>query len=146
MAEDKLQADMQSIMLQLESGKRQLEAMTRQGQLIESAIAEINSTIEALDAIKETEEGTELLVSIGSGSFIKVSLKDNEKVIVGVGAGVSLEKKLPESLKTLNSRKDELRKSLEKISKSAAELTGRIEELNMVAQAVIRDSQSSHKQ
>jgi prefoldin alpha subunit len=145
MTDEKKQQEIQKLLLQIESNRRQLEALNKQGQLIESAVVEIDSTVEALNALKTTEKGTEMLVSAGSGSFIKVSLKDNENILVGIGAGVSAEKKLPDALQTLNSRKEELRKSLEKIRKTAVESTGRLDELNAMAEKLISEAQSQQK-
>ncbi len=51
--------------------------------------------------LKQEKENSELLVPIGGSSYVKVKLADTNKVIIGVGSGVSVEKTLSEAKATL---------------------------------------------
>ncbi|MBN1134009.1 MAG: prefoldin subunit alpha [Methanosarcinaceae archaeon] len=73
------------------------------------------ATIEELDAL---EEGIETMVPIGAGSFVYGSFNDLSKVIVNVGAGISVEKSIDGAKEILNHRKEELGKILENMNVS----------------------------
>ena len=90
-----------AILFQLDMGKRQLEQLTKQEQMIEGAIMEVNSTIEALNILKSQRIGDEIMVQVGAGCFMKAKLTDTENVLVGVGAGMSVEKKVPDAVSTM---------------------------------------------
>ena len=77
------------------------------------------ATIEELDAL---EEGIETMVPIGAGSFVYGSFNDLSKVIVNVGAGISVEKSIDGAKEILNHRKEELGKILENMNVSLTKI------------------------
>jgi prefoldin alpha subunit len=125
------------LLIQIEGGKRQLEALSRQAQMVEAAVGEINGTVEALEALSEQKAGVELLVPAGSGTFIRASLKDPGSVLVGIGAEVSVEKGMRDAMKTLEDRKRQLSESYGSIQKTIGELGMKLAELNSQAEQMI---------
>ena len=77
------------------------------------------ATIEELDAL---EEGIETMVPIGAGSFVYGNFNDLSKVIVNVGAGISVEKSIDGAKEILNHRKEELGKILENMNVSLTKI------------------------
>jgi len=69
-----------------------------------------NATIEGLEKEKENAE---MIVPIGGSSYVHVKLADPDKIIVGLGAGVSVEKTLADAKTTINERLAELEKTLQ---------------------------------
>jgi prefoldin alpha subunit len=61
-----------------------------------------------LEGIEKEKENAELLVSVGANSYIRAKLENPDKVIMGVGAGVSVEKTLPETKEIIQKRLTEL--------------------------------------
>jgi len=131
------ESQMQKLLMQLEYGKRQMNELNRQAQLAESAVAEINSAIEALDELKSQKPGAEVLVPVGGGAFVKASLKDMGTVLVGVGAEMYVEKGIAEAVKTFEERKVKLVESLSTIQKTMGELGMRVAELDAQAQRIM---------
>jgi prefoldin alpha subunit len=138
MADKHSDRELQETLIKIESGKKQLEALLQQGRMAETALVEFATTIEVLEQVKKNKPGTEILVPIGGDSFIKATLKDNQNVIVGVGAKVSVEKSPDEAIKTLKERSEELSKTLAKIRESAMKIGGQIEEMNELAQHIFQ--------
>lgn len=130
---------MQEMVAQIEGHRKQLDLLNQQIQLIENGMMEIRSTLAALEAIEKNKVGAQLIVPIGSGSFIRATLADNKKVLVGVGADISIEKTTEGAKTLLDSRAKELTKTLEGLQKSAVDLTSRITALNEAAQAQMAD-------
>ncbi len=126
-----------AILFQLELGKKQMEQLGKQEQMIEGAILEINSTIDALNTIKNQKSGDEIMVQVGAGSFMKAKLIDTGNVLVGVGAGISIEKKLPDAVAIMQERGEKLSESMKSVRKTMGELAIRISELNRQAQQMM---------
>jgi prefoldin alpha subunit len=136
--------ELQRVLVELETYKRQMESLREEIQLLDSTMAELGSSLTALDALKENKEGTEILVSIGSGSFIRAELKDIGKVIVGAGAGVSIEKGVDEAKEILKKRGDKITGTMEKLQKGAVELNNRLVNLNEEYERLAREIQAGH--
>ncbi|MFN4132968.1 MAG: prefoldin subunit alpha [Candidatus Hadarchaeales archaeon] len=79
-------------------------SIRRQLAILSSALAEISMSTEALRVLKEIKPGTEILVPVGGEAFIKTKLETNEKIIVGLGADVSVEKNTDDAIATLSER------------------------------------------
>jgi len=78
--------------------------------MIGNALDEMSMTNTSLEGIKNSSKGSEILVPTGASSFVRATLSDVKKVIMGVGAGVSIEKTIEDSLTDLKNRQDELEK------------------------------------
>ncbi len=79
-----------------------------------------------LNGVEKEKENSELLVPIGGSSYIKVKLANPDKVIVGLGAGVSVEKTLPEAKSLLKERLSALEKSLQAAQQQFNQVAERI--------------------
>lgn len=85
--------------------------------VVENALDDLATGNISLEGIKSNPVGSEVLVPTGGGSFIRTKLSDAKKVIMGIGAGVCIEKTIEESLNDIKSRQTELteaRSSLQK--------------------------------
>jgi prefoldin alpha subunit len=125
------------LLMQLETGRRQMDQLNRQAQLIEAASGEISSTLEALDAIKGQSSGVETLVPVGSGSYVRGKLLDTESVVVGVGAGIYVEKRLPDAIEFMEGKRKQLLESYSTIQRTSGELAVKIAELNSQAEQMM---------
>jgi prefoldin alpha subunit len=79
-----------------------------------------------LEDIEKEKEDAELLVPIGGSSYVKAKLANPDKVVVGLGAGVSVEKTLQEAKAIVNERLDELEKALASAQQQFAQVANRI--------------------
>ena len=108
---------------------RELADSTRSRiNVIESLINELKAAGEAIKAIREVGENAKILVPLGGDSFIRARVEDVSKVLVGVGAGVVLEKDVEEALNYLGERVAELEKISMDLRKRLAEMLERIRE------------------
>lgn len=137
--------ELQKIYFEAENYRRQLEGISGQIQMLELAKNEINSAIKALDSLNEAKEGDEILVPIGSGSFLKGQLKDTKNVIIGIGADISLEKNPNEAKKILEKREKDMQAAMEKMRDNAAVLNKKLMELNSESERIIQEIQAGEK-
>lgn len=129
------------LLYQIELGKRQIEQLNRQSQMVEAALGELNSSIETLGTLKDLRPGVEILVQAGAGTYIKATLKDSENVLVGIGADMSVEKTVSEAQSTLESRKKQLTESFSSIQKTLGELSVKVANLSAQAEELMGQAQ-----
>jgi len=102
------------------------ETLQQRIGMINAAITDLNYANMTLEGIEKEKNDAELLVPIGSSSYIKVKLANAETVIVGMGAGVSIEKTLPEAKTIVKERLDELHKTMTSAQQQFAQVAQRI--------------------
>ena len=71
----------------------QADVLNQQVETVKATISDLNIASETLETIKDKKD-TETLVPIGAGSFIITEIKNTDEVIVGLGAGVAVKKKI----------------------------------------------------
>ncbi|MFH1316395.1 MAG: prefoldin subunit alpha [Candidatus Woesearchaeota archaeon] len=101
--------------IQLSIIDQQIKETQKQFESIDNHNDNIISVVEALDELKGKKEGTEILVPITSGIFLKAKLADSNNVILNVGSSVMVEKtneKTKEILDYQVKEMEDLKKSL----------------------------------
>jgi prefoldin alpha subunit len=124
--------------------KRQINDLATRIQVVDSSTDDIDSTVEALDSIGQNKPGTEILVPIGRyiGTLLRAELKDNEKVIINIGANVSAQKTFSEAKEILKSRKDALAATRTELVRAFSEIEKRLNESNETAQRIVQELQT----
>ena len=102
------------------------ETLQQRIGMINAAITDLTYANMTLEGIEKEKDDAELLVPIGSSSYIKVKLANADKVVVGMGAGVSVEKTLPEAKAIVKERLDELQKTMTSAQQQFAQVAQRI--------------------
>ena len=102
------------------------ETLQQRISMVNAALTDLTYANMTLDGIEKEKENTELLVPIGGSSYVKVKLADSNKVIIGVGAGVSVEKTMQEAKATLKERLDELEKTMNSAQQQFSQVAERI--------------------
>ena len=113
----------------------ELQILEGTAETLQSRLSFVNAALTELNIARITLEGVEkeapeapLFVPIGGGSFIKARLDSNDKVIVGAGAGVSIERSAGEAMETLKNRIVELEKARTSIQQQLVQVVGKIQE------------------
>ena len=102
------------------------DALQQRISMVNAALTDINYANMTLDGIEKEKESSEMLVPIGGSAYIKVKLADTNKVIIGLGSNVSVEKTLPEAKATLKERLDELEKTMNSAQQQLSQVAERI--------------------
>ncbi len=123
--------DDDAMMRQLLSDIRLLESSARVLQsrldIVSAALSETLTAVQTLEGNRDATEGSEALIPIGSGSFVKAKLADPKKAIIGIGAGVCIEKSTDDSVKELRLRGSELEKARGTITNQLEQVLGQTE-------------------
>jgi prefoldin alpha subunit len=102
------------------------ETLQQRISMMNAAMTDLNYANMSLDGIEQEKENAELLVPIGGSAYIKVKLANPGKVVVGMGAGVSIEKTLPEAKEIVKERLSELEKTIASAQQQFAQVANRI--------------------
>jgi prefoldin alpha subunit len=94
--------------------------------MVNAMITDLTYASMTLEGIEKEKENSELFVPIGSNSYIKARLENPDKIIVGMGAGVSIEKTLPEAKEIIKKRIENLDKTRTSLQQQLAQVTDRI--------------------
>ncbi len=103
--------ELRKLSVELRYYEQTAEALQQRLQMMNAAVTDLNYANMTLEGIEKEKENAELLVPIGGSSYVKTKLAGTDKVIVGMGAGVSVEKTIPEAKAIVKERIDELQKT-----------------------------------
>lgn len=115
--------------------QQRLDLLQQQANLVQASVDDLDNGLKALGSLESQEAGHELLVPIGGGSFVHAALAKPGTVLVGLGAGVSIERNFADAKAIFQSRRTELEKVL-------AETT---EAMNQIANELMRLQQEAQK-
>ena len=102
------------------------EALQSRTNMINSALADLAYAQMALEGLEREDEKSELLVPIGGTSYIRARLDNPDKVIVGMGAGISVEKTRQEAKEIIKKRQQDLDKARTSVQQQFAQVAERI--------------------
>jgi len=109
------------------------EAIVRQLGLFQLSVEGCGKALKAVEAMETAEDGQEMLVPIGQDSFIHAKLATKDKVVVGVGAGVSIEKSAAEAKESLSKRKAQLSEASVKLNQTLSKIEQEMGKIQSIA-------------
>jgi len=135
MSEEKLTPQqVQALSEKFQQFQYQAESIAQQLNVLQITIRDLETALITITALKDEPAGKETLVPIGFGSFVNATLTNPEKVVIGIGAGVSVEKKIDEAKALLEKRKGELTKYQEQMNSTLEKLGSEMQNIQKIAQ------------
>jgi len=114
----KVEEDLRRLSVEIRFLEETAQALQSRMGMVNAVIQDLTFANVTLESLEKHKLGSELLVPIGGSSYIKAKLDDPDKVIVGMGAGVSVER-------TSQDAKEIVRKRLEGLEKTRVSLQQR---------------------
>lgn len=106
------------------------ESISQQIQSLQMSILDCDRAIQTLDGIAGGPKDT--MIPIGSGSFVYATINEPDKVVVGVGAGISAEKKTEDAKDILSNRKDKLMTVVEQLNSTLADVSKELQNIQAI--------------
>jgi prefoldin alpha subunit len=122
----KYEEELRKLSIEMRYLEQTAESLQQRIGMMNAAITDLTYANMTLEGIEQEKENAELLTPIGGSSYIKVKLANPDKVIVGMGAGVSIEKTTPEAKAIVKERLGELEKTLKSSKQQFAQVAQRI--------------------
>ena len=126
--EKKSEEELRRLSVELRFLEQTAEAIQSRINMVNAVITDLVYASMALEGLEKEKENSELLVPIGSNSYIKAKLENPDKVIVGMGAGVSVEKTLQEAKEIVKNRQKNLEKTRTSLQQQLSQAAERINE------------------
>lgn len=132
------QEQLQRVIAQLNNHQASVEPLRQHISMLTTSLTELSMTIGTIKSLKELEQGTGILVPVGSDSFINAKIAQPDKVLTGLGADVVAERTSDDTVKVLEARSEELGKAMEQARNELERLEERIETLRPEAEKLLR--------
>ena len=123
----------------LEYYKQQLESIDMQLQYLQTTLADYQRAKITVEQLHTVDDNSEILIPIGAGTFVNGSLKNASNVLIGVGAGVVLEKPVEETVVKLDERIKKIQENFEKMASLGKKIQSDAEELSHKTQKMMED-------
>lgn len=111
--------------LQLMEGTAQV--LQQRFQILTNAQTELRVSQQSLTEMKDLQPDTPILVPVGGAAFIHAKTDSPDKVIVGVGADVSIEMERPKALEDVNKRLEEVEKTLGAVEEQLSQVLAQMQ-------------------
>jgi prefoldin alpha subunit len=122
----KAEEELRRLSVEMRYLEQTAETLQQRISMVNAAITDLTYASMTLEGIETEKENAELLVPIGGNSYVKAKIADTNKIIVGLGAGVSVEKSLSDAKVTLKERLEELTKTMTSAQQQFGQVAERI--------------------
>ena len=102
------------------------EALQSRANMINAVTTDLSYARMTLEGLEKESEKSELLVPIGGTSYVRARLENPNKIIVGMGAGVSVEKTREEAKEIIKKRLEDLEKTRASIQQQFTQVAEKI--------------------
>lgn len=118
--------ELRKLSVELRILEQTAEALQSRLNMINAVATDLAYANMALENLDEEKENAELLVPIGGTSYIRAKLDNPDKIVVGLGAGVSAEKTRQEAKEIIKKRLEELGKNQQAAQQQFIQIAERI--------------------
>ena len=130
----------QALMQQMQALETYMSDLLQKEDAVIKLLHEAAGAIESMKALGDTQ--LETLVPVGMGAFIKATIQPNEKLLVSIGAGASLEQDKNSAINYVEERIKELEIVLQQLSGQKHEVAARLEQGQQQMNRILQASQS----
>jgi len=129
------QEELQEKYMQFQMAQQQLEELNKALETLQEQKAELEISVNAMKEIEKAAPNNDFLAPLANGIFIKGKITDNQKLVVNVGSGITVERTPTEVVKLLEKQQEEVMQQL-------VEIQAVITELNAQMMAIYKELQS----
>jgi prefoldin alpha subunit len=113
------------------------ETLQSRMNMINAAAQDLRYAQTTLEGLDKENEKSELLVPVGGTSYIRARLDNPNQIIVGMGAGVSVEKTREEAKGIIKKRLEDLEKARASVQQQFAQVAEKINQDREKAEALV---------
>lgn len=103
------------------------EALQSRINLVNAALTELRVADMTLEGLGKEKKNASLFVPIGGGSYVKAKLESGDKMIVGIGANVAVERTVKVAKENMGNRIADLEKTRTSLQQQITQVIGRIQ-------------------
>lgn len=103
------------------------EMLQQRLELLQTAMTDLSVADTSLKSLKGTVLGNPALVPVGGNTFVSVNLGDLSRVIVGIGASVSVEMDMEGAIGDISSRLEEVEKAAKSVQQQLEQIVAQMQ-------------------
>jgi len=138
--------ELQKFSIEMRLLEQTAEALQSRMTMVNTAANDLLYAQATLQGLEKEAEKSEILVPIGGTSYIRAKLDNLDQVIVGMGAGVSVEKTREEAKEIIKKRLEDLDKTRKSIQQQYTQVAERINLDRERAEALIASAKERKSQ
>ena len=136
------QKEIQEKLIRYQILESRVKALMKRRELLVTKMLEIETTLATIEEIeKKTEK--EIFLPLASGVYVPGNLKKTKKMIVELGANITVEETVEKTKKILEKRKNTLNTALQTIEKEMTSLSNELLKLEPEIRALMEKSETS---
>ena len=124
----KSEEELRRLSVEIRFLEQTVEAIHSRINTVNAIITDLTYASMTLEGLEKENENAELLIPIGGNSYIKAKLESSDKIIVGMGAGISVEKTLQEAKEIVKNRLESFEKTRASLQQQLAQVAEKIGE------------------
>lgn len=109
--------------------RQQLAGIDQELQELHDRIGQFEGAKLTLEGLKDTKKGTDLLIPLGEGLFLKAGINNVKDVLIGVGSGVIVGKEMSKAIEYVQERIDEADTLINRLNSNAQLLLNQMRRL-----------------
>lgn len=125
-AASKTEEEVRKLSMEVRYFEQTADVLQQRVGMLNAAITDLSYASTTLENIEKEKENAEMLVPIGGSNYISVKLATPDKVVVGMGSGVSIEKSLTEAKAVVKQRMEDLQKTQASAEQQLVQISERI--------------------
>jgi prefoldin alpha subunit len=115
------------ILYELQLMENTAQVLQQRLQILTQAQTELRVSQQSLNDLKDVKPDTPILVPVGGAAFVHAKTAPVDKVIVGVGADVSIEMEYPKAVEDINKRLEEVEKTLTAVEEQLGQVLAQMQ-------------------
>jgi prefoldin alpha subunit len=123
------QRELMTLQHYLKEYGQQAEIFVSQLDMLENGRMEAHAAIEALEALRESEDAV-VLLQIGGGASVRAKVLEPDKILLSIGAEVVVERSNKDAVEYLKERLIEMEASQKRVSETLNHLQSQMNEIN----------------
>jgi len=120
-----------------------VDVLNQRLQFLTVSISELRLAQGSLRDLKGVESGNPLLVPVGGGVFMDAQLGDISKVVVGIGAGVSVEMDYEKAVEDIGERLQEMEQAQGAVQQQLGQILAQLDSHQGMAERLSMEIQNA---
>jgi prefoldin alpha subunit len=134
---------LKQILLEIRMMEGTVNTLQQRLQIVIASLSELRIAKNSLEDLKNIEHGNHLLVPVGGAAFVNARLGEINKIVVGIGADVSVEMAFDDALLDISERLNDMDKAQGSIEQQLGQILAQLEAHKSVAERLSKEIQST---
>ena len=143
MSQQEKEKQLRRLVTEMRMMEGSVDALNQRLQFLTVSISELRLAQNSLRDLKGIEPGNPILVPVGGGVFMDAQLGDISKVVVGIGAGVSVERDYEKAVEEIGERLQEMEQAQGAVQQQLGQILAQLESHQGMAERLSMEIQNA---